>query len=382
MNNWVNTVSYSRNKLQYVCSLIQNTEYKSTGRQTFPGSRYALYIYIYLPGCTPYVHTYIFLLRTTLYSVYYPAQSMHAFDACRHRTNHLDWSINLHSISSLPEKYSVDHSIVITPPYSVYRVIYHSYQISSSPPPSRASPASIVDRCIRSTVQGTECRVQRIDSAHHSWALTYFQTAWHFLQLRNVNPNYARTVLCICITIIFCLYSGNVPITRLTCPIRYTQLGVVQGQLFFFFFFHSDPAASGRCTPIVRFVKLDPDLYYIYIYLSILSKQSIQSIPFCFLPSFHLLTLLNSIYNIPIGTRIRLLPQLAVSPDWPTSIPDSGRGAGFKCVRGQSAAARGWGLARHPPVLLVCQRPIWRLIFCRIETEVTRSVMICYDHSV
>lgn len=143
-----------------------------------------------------YVHTYIyiFLLRTTLYSVYRPAQSMHAFDACRHRTNHLDWSINLHSISSLPEKYSVDHSIVITPPYSVYRVIYHSYQISSSPPPSRASPASIVDRCIRSTVQGTECRVQRIDSAQHSWTLTYFQTAWHFLQLRNVNPNYARTV--------------------------------------------------------------------------------------------------------------------------------------------------------------------------------------------
>ena len=197
-----------------------------------------------------------------------------------------------------------------------------------------------------------------------------------FSSAQECEPQLCPYCICICITIIFCLYSGNVPITRLTCPIRYTQLGVVQGQLFFFFFFYSDPAASGRCTPIVRFVKLDPDLivlYYIYIYLSILSKQSIQPIPFCFLHSFHRLTLLNSIYIIPTGTRIRLLPGLAVSPDRPTSIPDCGRGAGFKSARGQSAA-REWGLARHPPVLLVCQRLFWMLIFCRIETEVTRLV--------
>ena len=100
-----------------------------------------------------------------------------------------------------------------------------------------------------------------------------------FSSAQECEPQLCPYCTCICITIIFCLYSGNVPITRLTCPIEYTQLGAVQGQLFFFFFY-SDPAASGRCTPIVRFVKLDADLivctvfiYYIFIYLSYPNSQ-------------------------------------------------------------------------------------------------------------
>ena len=68
------------------------------------------------------------------------------------------------------------------------------------------------------------------------------------------------------------------------------------------------------------------------------------------------------------STSTRPLPGLAVSPGGSTSIPDCGRGAGFRCVRGQSAVSE-WGIARHPPVLLVCQRLFWISIFAELKRK-------------
>lgn len=176
-------------------------------------------------------------------------------------------------------------------------------------------------------------------------------------------------------------YTDNSP----NLPDRIHPIGRRTGTAVLFFFLTPIPAAaSGRCTPIVRFSEawLDTPIYSILfiIYLSIYLIQSSNSIP-SILYSVHSFfsthpvhsSIYPSTYSPVQCTRIQV-QVLGRYLGWlflrvaPLPFRIAAEAPGFRCVPGQSEA-RKWGIARHPPVLLVCQRLFWISIFAELKRK-------------